>query len=134
MSEKADNRWEGHLQAYTAADTSYKTKRFTAALAGFRRALSLAPGDVDTLWAIADCYNEQKRPRLAERYYRSAIKHAPVKQRPTLYFNLGNILFDQKRFKEAVQIYRYAPAKMASKNLSLAKQRLHTSRSRPTLR
>lgn len=132
MSQKTDKRWERHLQAYTAADTLYKAKRFAAALAGFRRALSLAPDDVDTLWAIADCYNEQKRPRLAERYYRSAIKQASVKQRPELYFNLGNALFDQKRFKEAVQIYRQAPVKMARTNLSLAKKRLLTTRSRPT--
>lgn len=124
MSEKVDKHWKGHLQAYMAADISYKTKRFATALDGFRRALSLAPGDVDTLWGIADCYNEQKRPRLAERYYRSAIKNASVKQRSPLYFNLGNVLFDQKRFKEAVQSYRHAPAKMARKNLSLAKQRL----------
>ena len=120
------------MQAYTAADTLYKAKQFAAALAKFRRALSLAPGNVDTLWAIADCYNEQKRPRLAERYYRSAIKQASVKQRPVLYFNLGNSLVDQKRFKEAVQIYRQAPAKMARKNLSLAKERLLTTRLRPT--
>ena len=132
MSQKPDKHWERHLQAYSAADTLYKAKRFAAALAGFRRALSLAPDDADTLWAIADCYNEQKRHRLAERYYRSAIKHASVKQRPTLYFNLGNALLDQKRFKAAAQAYRYAPAKMACKNLSLAKERLLTSRSRPT--
>ena len=132
MTQKSYKRWESHLQAYTEADTLYKARRYAAALAGFRRALSLAPGDVDTLWAIADCYNEQKRPRLAERYYRSAIKRAPVKQRPTLYFNLANTLLDQKRFKEAVQVYRQAPAKMARKNLSLARQRLLTSRSRPT--
>lgn len=132
MSEKTDKRWEEHLQAYAAADALYKAKRYAAALAGFRRALSLAPDDVDTLWAIADCYSEQRRPRLAERYYRFAIKHASVKQRPELYFNLGNALFDQKRFKEAVTIYRQAPATMARKNLSSAKERLLTSRSRPT--
>lgn len=132
MSQNADGKWEKHLKAYTAADYLYRKGRVAAALTGFRRALSLAPGNVDTLWAIADCYDEQKRPRLAERYYRSAIKYAPARQRPTLYFNLGNALFDQKRSNDAVQSYRRAPVTMARKNLALAKARLLTSRSRPT--
>ncbi len=120
------------MQAYSAADVLYKAKKFIEALAGFRTALSFAPEDADTLWAIADCYEAQNRLRLAERYYRHAIKHAPVKQRPLLYFNLGNVLFDQKRFKEAVQTYRHAPIKLARKNLSLTKELLLASRSRAT--
>lgn len=125
----SDKKLQAHLEAYTSADDLYSARKFARALVGFRRALSLAPGDSDTLWAVADCYSDLKRPRMAERYYRAALKKATRGDRSALLFNVGNALFDQGCFADAVRCYRRVPSKASRNNLALAQERLLDKRS-----
>lgn len=137
MAATSDKKWEAHLKAYAAGDTLYKAERFRDALQKFRRALTLAPGNSDTLWAIAGCHDELGRPRLAERFYRAALQGAVQKDRAALYYNLGNALFDQGRFKEAIRCYSRVSARSdtiraARKNMTRAKKCVLTKRSTQT--
>ena len=114
---------------YRAADDLYRLGRYSDALKEFELALGALPDDCDTLWAIADCYSELGKPYLAERYFTSALKSCLPGKRTDLLFNLGNSLFDQMKFNQAIDVYRTIPKessiyKKAQKNLRLAKRKI----------
>jgi Tfp pilus assembly protein PilF len=77
------------------------------------------------LWAIGNCHTELSQPRIAERAFRKAIANADPKDIGALRYNLGNALYDQRRFAAAAWHYRRAPkqgtvARLARRNLQLA--------------
>jgi tetratricopeptide (TPR) repeat protein len=80
------------------------------------------------LWAIADCYDELKRPRMAQRYYSRALKLAPTNN-AALRYNLANALFDLQEYSEAIRQLQKITSKNAElrykvrKNLQLARSR-----------
>jgi tetratricopeptide (TPR) repeat protein len=118
-------RWKAHLAAYRAGDAHYGAGRFLLALRAFSRALILAPGDPDALWAIGNCYTALSQPRLAERAFRKAMASADPEDIGALRYNLGNALYDQRRVAAAAWHYRRAPrqgpvAPLARRNLQLA--------------
>lgn len=70
-----------------------------------------------------------KTPRRAEESFREAIRHAPAADVPSLYFNLGNALLDQEKYKEAIEAYGKIPsghslASSVRRNVSLARERM----------
>lgn len=89
--------WEAHLACYAEADALYRSGQLARARKLFRNALALAPGDVDTLWALGDCYSELGKPRRAELFYRKARAGAAWEQRGDLLYNIANTLLDQRR-------------------------------------
>lgn len=103
-----------HLAWYRAADAAYSARKLKEALKLFHRALKAAPGDVDTLWAIADCHSDLGGPRKAERFYRMARAAAPWPQRGDLLYNLANALLDQGRPAAVLKLYRRVPRSAAS--------------------
>jgi Flp pilus assembly protein TadD len=105
-AHRSDNRWAIHCEAYSRADRYFNAGEYRTALGEFRRALLLWPHDPDTLWGIGNCHTELRRPRLAERAFRKALKSAPESDREALVFNLANSLFDQGRYAAAARLYR----------------------------
>jgi len=112
---------------YQAGDDLYKQGKFKEALEEFKKALKAWPADSESAWAIADCYSEMGKPEQAEDYYKKALKNCPEDKKTNLIYNIGNELFDQSKFKEAIQLYETIPKehqtyKMAKKNIRAAKR------------
>ena len=87
------------------------------------------PEDWQAMWALGNCHSELKKPKKAERCFRDALELASTEARPKLIFNLGNALFDQQRFQEAIAVYHKLPAghdlvRQAKNNIALAQARL----------
>ena len=122
----ADETWEEHLARYREADALYKKGKLKSALNCFRKALALAPGDSDTLWALGDCHSELGQPRKAERFYRLARLQAPWDERGDLLYNIANALLDQGRPRAALQLYARVPRSAAAFLLAQRNSRLAT--------
>lgn len=114
---------------YCVGDIFFRQKKYDDAKNAFKRAVVFRPDDESALEAIGNCYNEQRRPKLAERFFRQAlgVPHSiNPDERAEIKFNLANALFDQGRLDEAIQVYRQlirgpvSIRKSAAKNLDLA--------------
>lgn len=125
---------------YCVGDIFFRQKNFEAAKNAFKRSVDYRPDDEDALEAVGNCYDELKRPKLAERYFRRALDVSThtikASERAAITFNLANALFDQGRLDEAIELYKQLTTghvsirKSAKKNLALAENR--KSRSRPS--
>ena len=129
--ENAD-LWARHLALYRRADALYKNGEIKEAKRLFLRALSLAPRDADTLWAIGSCFSDLGRPAAAERYYRRARAVARWHQRGDILYNIANALLDQGRPLAALRLYRRVPRSssaylLSQRNAALAKRRANPS-------
>jgi tetratricopeptide (TPR) repeat protein len=87
---------------YVVGDLLYRKGEFEAAARAFDRSLSDRPDDHEALMALANCYFEIGMPGLSEKYLRIALKY---KESADLIYNLGNALFDQKKYAQAIKIY-----------------------------
>ena len=88
---------------YCVADSKYKIGDFSGALSSFKKALKDNPNDVESLLAIANCYDELKKPKLAERFLRKALALNPKGRiKAAALVNLGNALMDQNRWTDAI--------------------------------
>jgi tetratricopeptide (TPR) repeat protein len=118
---------------YVIGDLYSKMNDFSRALLAFRRALRSWPEDVQSLWAIGDCYSALEQHKFAERYYRRALDITPKNKE--LIYNIANSLFDQKRYEDAISMYKRVGSgsvrlsASAFKNMKLALQRLRASNS-----
>ena len=115
--------------AYVEGGELFKQGRFGDAAKHFRLAAGEWPEDWQAYWALGNCYSEMKKPRKAEESFREAIMHAPKADVPSLYFNLGNALLDQGKYKEAIEAYGEIPsghslAGSVRRNVSLIKERM----------
>ncbi|WP_428623519.1 tetratricopeptide repeat protein [Sedimenticola sp.] len=88
---------------YLVGDIFFKMGDYERAIEAFLEAFRCRDDDVEALWAIANCYSELHKPKNAEEYLRIAIKLDPSKQQ--LIYNLGNALFDQGQYEEALSWY-----------------------------
>ena len=103
----------------------------SAALTAFKRSRKADPTDWYASWAVADCYLELGKLKLAERHYRLALQSADRKHISALRYDLANTLFDQGMYSLAIPLYQQASrssndvvAKRARKNLIRARRRL----------
>jgi len=115
--------------AYVRGDKKFKEGRFAEAARYFHVALEEWPEDWQAMDALGNSYSEMKKPRKAEQWFRHAIAIAPTERQPDLIYNLGNALFDQERFDEAIAMYSQIPRghktwQFAEKNIALSKRRL----------
>ncbi|WP_047196987.1 tetratricopeptide repeat protein [Caldimonas brevitalea] len=120
MQTDDDERWEAHLDAYRRADGLYRGGKLKEALLTFRVALSLEPGDSDTLWAIADCYSELGKYWKAKSLYKQAMRDADPGDKGDLTYNIANALLDAGQPRAALKLYRRVPR--SSKSFLLAKR------------
>ena len=96
--------------AYVRGHKLFKRGRFAPAAKWFSVAIEEWPEDWQALWALGNCHSEFEETQKAERCFRAALELASPKDRPKLIFNLGNALFDQQRFREAITVYQELPA------------------------
>lgn len=118
-----------HKQYYKKGNDHYNKEEFRAAILAFEKALDNRPNDTDTLWALGNCYTEYGQPDTAEKYFRMALEVCEPKQQGALIYNLGNTLFDQLKFKEAIVQYESISRennlfKKAKANINAAKKKI----------
>jgi Ca-activated chloride channel family protein len=118
-----------NIEHYKKGDELYKQKKYRDALSEFKLALKAMPDDHESFWAIADCYSELGRPEDAEKYYRLTLDNCPSKKKSDVLYNIGNALFDQTKYKDALEVYdsiskRSKVHAKARKNIRVAKSKI----------
>ena len=78
---------------------------FREAISSFREALEYWPEDSEAWLALGNCYDACGKPRKAEKCYRMSIEYQTDKTRDIALFNLGNALYDQRLFADAIECY-----------------------------
>lgn len=113
---------------YCVGDACFKAGRFLEAVVAFRRALKADPEDVMCFIALGNSYDAMGRPKLAERMLRRAlVMRLDQNDRASILLNLGNALYDQNRYKDAIEEYEIIMdrkdqiGERARKNIALAK-------------
>ena len=81
------------------------------------------------MWAIGDCNSELEKPDIAEQFYRKALTICQESEREEIIYNLGNSLFDQMKYKEAIELYKTISKqsviyKKAKKNINVAQRKI----------
>lgn len=116
---------------YCVGDAYFKAGKFLEAIAAFQRARKADPADAMCSIALADSYEAIGRPKLAERMLRRALAlHLENFDRASALFNLGNALYDQHRYSEAIEQYQLVRARRdeigdkARKNIARARLKL----------
>lgn len=96
--------------AYIQGDKKFKECRYFDAAKHFVVAIEEWPEDWMAMHALGNCYSEMKKPQKAEKWFRLALKNAPPDDHVQLIYNLGNALYDQQRYVEAIKMYREVPS------------------------
>ncbi len=78
---------------------------YREAISCFREALEYWPEDSEAWLALGNCYDACGKSRKAEKSYRKSLDFQTDKTRDAALFNLGNALYDQSQFKEAMECY-----------------------------
>jgi tetratricopeptide (TPR) repeat protein len=112
---------------YVIGESEARAKQYDGAIRSFQKAHKHDRQDWMALWAIGDCYDEMKLPRMALRYYARALKLAP--KNGALRYNLANALIDLRQYGEAIRQLRKITSedvelrRKVKKNLELARVR-----------
>jgi tetratricopeptide (TPR) repeat protein len=116
---------ELNQDAYSSACACYEQQDYDRAKVLFEKALEYRSEDPQAWFALGNCHDAMSQPSRAEVCYLMSLKFSSPDAQPSVYFNLGNSLFDQGKYQEAVNCYsriddqsRVYPA--AQKNLRLA--------------
>ncbi|HWJ00534.1 MAG TPA: tetratricopeptide repeat protein [Burkholderiales bacterium] len=96
-------------EAYLQGCRLFKAAKYKKAIKAFDEAVSYWPKDGQAWMALGNCYDELRRPVDAEKCLRRALAYYGKKDRAAVQFNLGNSLFDQERYKEAIEHYEQVP-------------------------
>ena len=113
---------------YVVGDIYFRNKDFKRAVHAFKHSLDAWQEDSDAYLAIGNCYDELCEYTAAEDHFRKALEINPKCERSM--FNLGNMLFDQEKYQEAIECYKEVVnsdtvvGKRSYKNIKLAKSRL----------
>lgn len=112
---------------YCVADCKFRLNDVFGAVSAFKKAYAANPQDIESLLAIANCYDALGRPKMSERFLRKAILLNPKgRNLAAVLVNLGNALMDQRRWLEAIDCFnipskrRDAIGSIARKNQALA--------------
>jgi tetratricopeptide (TPR) repeat protein len=118
-------------QALSKGIDFYAKKDYTSAATQFNRAINLSPNSsysVDATKYLAQSYLKLEKTDKAIEAYQNTLKRQP--DRDDLQLELGNVLYAEDRFEEAVQAYRSAVSiNPSSKNqFSLAQGLMQTGK------
>jgi tetratricopeptide (TPR) repeat protein len=101
FKQDANHAW------YCVGDAYFKSENFLEAITAFQRARKADPEDAMCFLALGNSYDAIGRPKLAERMFRQAlVMHLDNFDRASALFNLGNALYDQCRYAEAIEQYQ----------------------------
>ncbi len=113
---------------YVVGDIAFRLGDFESAIRAFTASVAAREDDIEALWALGNSYSEAGRADEAERILRRASTLDP--QNEVLLYNLANALFDQEKYREAIDLYSSISQQnrevyeMAQKNLATSKTRL----------
>jgi tetratricopeptide (TPR) repeat protein len=126
---KSEFKHDANHAWYCVGDAEFKRGNYQIACAAFRRALKAEPTDVMCLLGVGNCYNEMKRPKLAERAFRNALAlNTNGRLKASAEYNLANALYDQNQFDDALAIYKKVARRrddigeLSRKNINLIKE------------
>ncbi|WP_139237321.1 tetratricopeptide repeat protein [Polaromonas sp. YR568] len=98
--------WDANHAWYCVGGAYFKLEDFKQAVQAYRKACRVNSQDALALWALGNSYDALARPKLAERAFRLALDQTMnERNKAAVLLNLGNALFDQKRFDEAGSVY-----------------------------
>ncbi|MDX2248499.1 MAG: tetratricopeptide repeat protein [Bacteroidia bacterium] len=80
--------------------------KFTQALQSFLQADSISPGDIHTLYRIAECYEQTHHFREAYRYFLRVSKHDPYYI--DAWMGMGYCMEKLEKYREAIHFYEKA--------------------------
>ena len=107
----------------------FRQGNFKRASKAFSAALEYWPEDGQAWLALGNCYDELNKPKRAEECYRNSLKYSEAKDASGAHYNLGNSLYDQERFDEAIEHYSIVSGQSevywpAQRNMARAKNEL----------
>ncbi len=119
-------------EAYGKGCSHYEKGNYKRAKLAFESSLEYWPEDPQAWFALGVCFDALKKPTRAEECFRNALMYSQEEKKPDVYYNLGNSLYDQDRFAEAIGFYEKVTAQstpywMAQRNLARAKSKLSNS-------
>lgn len=121
---------------YLVGDILYKQDEIEDAIKAFEESYKNNAGDSEALWALSSCYFQLNNPERAEKHLRKALSIEPNSQ--NLKYNLGNALFDQREYRDALALYEEIEKNdeelysMAQKNIAACKVNIEEiKKSRP---
>ncbi len=88
--------------------------KYMDAIDKYRKSLRYDKDMFDSTYGIGFCYDNLDRLKFAERYYKKAL--AISDEHPCLFNDLGNLLYEQSRYKEACKYYEKALRKCKHKS------------------
>lgn len=88
---------------YAIGDIFFNNKKFEKALSCFKQALLDWPEDVESIWAIANCYSEMGKSEKALEWLQKGLKLDPDNE--ALLYNYANALFDLGEYDKAISLY-----------------------------
>ncbi len=115
-------------KAYCEGVEHYKNKNFKRAKSAFEDSLEYWPQDPQAWNALGNCFDELNKPSRAEKCFKKALQYVQEEKKSDIYFNLGNSLFDQNKFSDAIECYLKVNAQSSSvywpaqRNMELAKK------------
>jgi tetratricopeptide (TPR) repeat protein len=92
-------------EAYGDGVAHYKQGNYKRAKQAFKLSLEYWPEDPQAWFALGNCFDELKKPSKAEECFRKALIYAQEEKKSDIYFNLGNSLYDQAKYAEAINFY-----------------------------
>lgn len=118
-----------HCELHAAGDEAIRNGNISEARKFFQVALEYHPEDSDTWRALANCYAAMNKLRKAEECFRRALHFVDAESIADINFDLGNCLYDQEKYAEAVQFYLQIPPgstvwREAARSILLAKKML----------
>ena len=107
MSKKERSRDSSDLNhsLYKKGSTFYDAKDYRKAIISFKEALEYWPEDGEAWLALGNCYDASNKPKRAEKCFRQSLIYQTEKIRNMVLYNLGNSLYDQSLYKDAINYY-----------------------------
>lgn len=89
---------------YLVGDAYYRQGKFQFAISAFKRAIEDWPEDKEAILALSNSYSESSLPEKSEQTLRDGLKKWPNNEQ--YIYNLANALFDQRKYQEAISLYK----------------------------
>ena len=100
-----DNASEQNHEYYTQGCKAFDASDYQKALALFKNSIEYWPEDPQAWMAVGNCYDVLKRPKRAEEAFRESLQYSDPVRSEEVSFNLGNSVFDQGRYLEAIEVF-----------------------------
>ncbi len=101
-----DSASELNHEYYTQGCKAFDASEYQKALTLFKHSIEYWPEDPQAWMAVGNCYDALKKPKKAEEAFRCSLQYSATNSNESVLFNLGNSLFYQVRYIEAIEIFK----------------------------